>query len=225
MSGDLHAGTRVVEADVAQQLGTSRAPVREAMQALEQEGLLEALPRGGMLISTFTGSDAWEIYTLRAALEGEAVRLMLPNLKAQETGELRRLIEAMRRPRRSDEAKSLPSLDVQFHERLVAMSGNRRLALSWGRMMSQIQLLIRQAKLPYLDDPNYVADRHDQIVNALLTRDEATAIATVNEHIRTVGEEMRETLDRGRRDVVEDASGRPSPTIAGDPTATNPTTG
>src|SRR5262245_5448474 len=195
MAGDLHAGTRLVEAEVAQQLGTSRAPVREAMQALEQEGLLVALPRGGMLIPTFTGKDAWEIYTLRAALEGEAVRLMLPNLKSEELSVLRRLIEAMRRPRARDEAPPLSSLDVQFHEQLVAMSGNQRLARSWGRMMSQIQLLIRQANLPYLDDPHYVGDRHGQIVKALLTRDEAIAISTVNEHIRSVGEEMRRALD------------------------------
>ena len=201
MTGELPAGTRLVEADVAQQLGTSRAPVREAMQALEQEGLLVAIPRGGMLIPTFTGRDAWEIYTLRAALEGEAVRLMLPNLKSQDFTELRSLIEAMRRPRRGTDAPSLSSLDVQFHERLVTMSGNQRLARSWGRMMSQIQLLIRQANLPYLDDPSYVGDRHGQIVKALLTRDEAIAIATVNEHIRSVGEEMRKALDGVTDDV------------------------
>lgn len=206
MEGDLRAGTRLVEADLAQQLGTSRAPVREAMQALEQEGLLVALPRGGMLIPTFTGRDAWEIYTTRAALEAEAVRIMLPNLKSEDIAELRRLTENMR-GQRQHEAQALTRLDVHFHELLVAMSGNRRLAQSWGRMMSQIQLLIRQANLPNLDDPNYVADRHGQILKALLTRDNAIAISTVNEHIRSVGEEMRKTLDRVAEDVAMDASG------------------
>jgi DNA-binding GntR family transcriptional regulator len=224
MAGDLHAGTRLVEADVAQQLGTSRAPVREAMQALEQEGLLVALPRGGMLIPTFTGTDAWEIYTLRAALESEAVRIMLPNLNSHDLAELRRLNDAMRRPRRRDDAPELSSLDVQFHERLVTMCGNRRLARSWGQMMSQIHLLIRQAKLPSLDDPSYVADRHGQIVKALLTGDEAIAIATVNEHIRSVGEEMRQALDSVTHDA-QDASGQASPAIGPDPTSTNLTTG
>lgn len=207
MAGALHPGTRLVEADLAQQLGTSRAPVREAMQALEQEGLLVSLPRGGMLIPIFRGSDAWEIYTLRAALEGEAVRLTLPKLTTDQVKELQELIREMRRPRSEVDVASLTSLDVQFHERLVMMSGNTRLARNWGGMMSQIQLLIRQANLPALDDPAYVADRHAQIISALLTRDEEIAIATVNEHIRSVGEEMRGVLDNNDVETPIDATG------------------
>jgi DNA-binding GntR family transcriptional regulator len=208
MAGDLHPGTRLVEADLAKELGTSRAPVREAMQALEQEGLLVALPRGGLLIPTFRGSDAWEIYTLRAALESEAVRLALPSLASDQVEELQELIHAMRRPHSEVDVAGLTALDVQFHEKLVTMSGNARLARTWGGMMSQIQLLIRQANLPALDDPAYVADRHAQIIRALLTGDEVIAIDTVNEHIRSVGEEMRRVLGTKDVETAIDATGQ-----------------
>lgn len=219
MAGDIHPGTRLVEADLAEQLGTSRAPVREAMQALEQEGLLVALPRGGMLIPTFRGSDAWEIYTLRAALEGEAVRLALPKLASDRMKELQELIHAMRRPHSELEVAGLTALDVQFHERLVTMSGNARLARTWRGMMSQIQLLIRQANLPALDDPAYVADRHAQIIRALLTGDEAIALDTVNEHIRSVGEEMRRVLDATDVETAIDATGHIAPDFSSRPTS------
>jgi DNA-binding GntR family transcriptional regulator len=196
MSGDLRPGIRLVEADLARRLGTSRAPVREAMQTLEREGLLVTLPRGGMLVPTFTARDAWEIYTLRAALETEAVRLLMPRLESKQIQRLKALVGDMRSPRSRSNTTLLTSYDAQFHQALVTMCGNARLARSWVSMMSQIQLLVRQANLPSLDSADYVAQRHELIIEAILTGDEAAVVATINEHIRTVGEEMRQAFER-----------------------------
>jgi DNA-binding GntR family transcriptional regulator len=196
MSGNLEPGIRVVEADLARRLGTSRAPVREAMQMLEREGLLVTLPRGGMFVPTFTPRDAWEIYTLRAALETEAVRLLVRHLEPTQMQRLKRLVADMRSARSRSDTTLLTSYDAQFHQALVTMCGNARLARSWGSMMSQIQLLVRQANLPSLDSADYVARRHELIIDAMETGDEAAVVATVNEHIRSVGEEMRQALHR-----------------------------
>ena len=202
MTGYFAGGARLVEADLAQQLGTSRAPVREAMIALQGEGLLTSLPRVGMVVSQFSDQDAWEIFTLRAALEGEAVRLILSNETEVNLDALRGIVIEIQHFDANRGSGSPTELDVRFHEVLVSICGNQRLATSWKRMMSQIALLVRQSELPAMNDLDYMVRRHRSVIEALESGDVSVALAVIDEHIRSVGEEMRQALRSRSRELA-----------------------
>jgi DNA-binding GntR family transcriptional regulator len=207
LEGQLEPGTRMVEAQIARRLGTSRAPVREAIQALAREGLVEPLPRGGMLVATFTAGDVWEIYTLRAALEAEAIRLLIPALSQAHLLQLRGIVDEMRAQVAAEDVTALASLDVRFHQAIVEMCGNHRLVQVWSSMMSQVQLLLRSEIAQLYADLSVVPAKHQEVLDALSKGDEALATETIDRHIRSVGESLRKRLDARPQPTAQEVGG------------------
>ncbi|MEK7278368.1 MAG: GntR family transcriptional regulator, partial [Chloroflexota bacterium] len=95
-AGVLKPRDRLVEAEIAAQMGISRAPVREAIRLLEQEGFVTTTPRKGTFIVELERQDIEEIYSLRSALEGLAVKMAMPHLDATEMDALESLVNDMR---------------------------------------------------------------------------------------------------------------------------------
>ena len=93
--GDLKPGQRLVESDVAEQMGISRAPVREALRQLETEGLVVSEPHRGTFVAEVSATDLWEIYTLRAAIERLAVRLVTEKASAEMLAQLQQAVADM----------------------------------------------------------------------------------------------------------------------------------
>jgi DNA-binding GntR family transcriptional regulator len=207
LEGQLEPGTRMVEAQIARRLGTSRGPVREAIQALAREGLVEPLPRGGMLVATFSADDVWEIYTLRAALEAEAIRLLMPRLSQTRLRKLQNLIEEMRTQVAGGNVAALAALDARFHQAFVEMSGNHRLVQVWSSMMSQVQLLLRSEIAQLYTDLRIIPERHQEVLEALYKGDERLATETIDRHIRSVGERLRTRL-AARPQTAAEGDGR-----------------
>ena len=88
LNGDLHSGERLKEVEIAEQLGVSRMPVREALFALESEGLLRQEPRKGLTVVEYTEADIKEYYTIREALEVCAIKIVIDKISKQELAEL-----------------------------------------------------------------------------------------------------------------------------------------
>jgi len=136
VSGLVKPGTRLAEAAVASRLGVSRVPVREALVALEREGLVEFTATGRALVKELSPRDFEELFALRLALEPLAARLAAPSLRL-DLRRLRRNVEATRR------ARNLPEItrfDLQFHEIILEASGNRRLLKLWCGLSGELQL-------------------------------------------------------------------------------------
>lgn len=136
VSGQLPSGSRLAEAAVAQRLGVSRVPVREALVLLEREGLVEFTPTGRALVKALSPRDFEELYVLRLTLEPVAARLAAPVLKADS----RRLEKNLAATRRARSLREVTTLDLEFHEMILEASGNRRLLTLWRSLRGELEL-------------------------------------------------------------------------------------
>ncbi len=171
VSGELPSGSRLAEAAVAQRLGVSRVPVREALVRLEREGLVEFTPTGRARVKELSPRDFEEIFALRLALEPLAAKLATPVLRADPV-RLERNIAATRRARSLGD---LTSLDLEFHELILAASENRRLLALWRSLRGELELWLGRLH------------RHHQT----LTRE--TREETVGAHLEIIEGFARET--------------------------------
>jgi len=192
-SGTLKPGDPINEAELARQLGISRAPVREATRILEQQGLLEIVPRKGVCVTDLSAEDLKEVFTLRAVLEGLAVRLAVENGAYDDAAiaELQDLTDQIRTG--TDFLKSLDA-DERFHELLCGKS-NHKLLLG---VLSNLRLKIRQAHISTrLVEENYrqLADRHQAVVDTIIRGDPEAAEQTIKEHVTQAAELRLQSLD------------------------------
>ncbi|HEY8885215.1 MAG TPA: GntR family transcriptional regulator, partial [Chloroflexota bacterium] len=95
ITGAISSGQRINETEIGRQMQISRAPIREAIRVLEQEGLLESVPRRGTFVVSLSSADIEEVYTLRADIEARAIRRALPRLEAEHFEILTSLVDRM----------------------------------------------------------------------------------------------------------------------------------
>jgi DNA-binding GntR family transcriptional regulator len=178
-SGQLPPGTRLRQNDLAQRLGISTTPVREALAWLQAEGLVRIDPHRGALVFHPTVDDVRESYEIRGVLEALAVEKAIPRLSRGRIAELQRLLDRMKKERH--EARWV-NMNNDFHMRLYEASGMRRLC-------SMIQNL-RDSSSTYIhmfaahDLPSHHADvDHQEILDACAAGDVDRARAAVTAHI------------------------------------------
>lgn len=192
LSGQLKPGARLTETELAEQFGTSRGPVREAIRELAREGLVGELARVGAFVSTLTAHDLTEVYDVREGLELIACKHVI----ARATGADLAALEAplVQLERSWDEgATYLESAvhDLAFHRGILALSGNVRMAAIYDQMLAQTMLLLRAAaqESPRLRD-TMRASAHRDILEALLARDEERARSAIADHYRYAEERL-----------------------------------
>jgi DNA-binding GntR family transcriptional regulator len=190
LTGMLAPGERLVEEQLAAQLDVSRAPVREALRMLEYDGLETGLGRRGRFVTLLTAQDAWEVYTLRAALEALAVDVVARDCPPQLLQELQNIVSKMGTAIRQQDRHALSVLDVRFHRTICSTSGHERLLRAWDSMSNQIRLLSQRVIGTQYDELTDVAERHQTLVDVLATRDPAAAMTAVRAHIQSVSERV-----------------------------------
>ena len=174
---------RLSDVTLADQLGMSRTPVRQALERLVQEGLVRADPRRGFWTRTFTAQDIHEIYDLRGALEGLALRLAASRLSQED---LQAHLEALYAVRAELEARPVIrflQVDIRFHTLITRASGNGRLIHSLSLLRSQICLFQVQDTL-YPKRMEIALQDHEQILLALLAGHVDEAAECLARHIR-----------------------------------------
>jgi DNA-binding GntR family transcriptional regulator len=200
-AGQLQQGDRVVEADIAAQMGISRAPVREAIRLLEQEGFVVSIPRKGTFVPKLTRNDIEEIYSLRAALEGLGVELALPRLTDLDLAELERLTQDMCEAADARDMPRLVESDLAFHQRLMCLSGHSRLLQDWLRMGTQLRLFFVMKGRLY-ENPRDVADSHQSVLEALRGRNIEVARRELSQHIIDAGRLVLDSLEQGDEALI-----------------------
>jgi DNA-binding GntR family transcriptional regulator len=191
-SGTLKPGQRLNEQWLSAEMGVSRPPLREAIRVLEQEGLVESIPRRGTFVRSLTGQDILEIYTVRCALEGMAAELAMENSSPEALDQLERMVLHVG----SIPTEQLPSViseDLEFHRQLVRLSGNTRLVNMWEQLAGQIRLALTLVD-PAFFDSEYVEATHHELVKAIRNRD----VEAVRRLIRTllaVGQSLKDRWD------------------------------
>jgi DNA-binding GntR family transcriptional regulator len=180
--------SRIVETQVARELGTSQAPVREALRALQAIGIVELSPFRGARVRRPTRDEILEAYDVRSALEALAARLAVPRLSEVEVGELLGLGEQMEAAARADDGHAVASADAMFHARIVAAARNRTLERTWRSLepysRTYLSLFVPGA------DPTWSAHLHAPILAALRERDVDGVVEALGSHFREAAENM-----------------------------------
>jgi DNA-binding GntR family transcriptional regulator len=174
-------GQRLAEAQLATSLRVSRAPVREALASLEQEGLLSRTLNGGATVAQLSRADIEEICSLRAPLETLAVRMAVAKGTAEDWVELTANIRATEP---ITDPQQLPQKDLEFHETIVRAADHGRLLASWLQLRSQIRLIMVQRNLTDADSRRGTVHGHQELLRALQARDPEQAVAVLDHHLR-----------------------------------------
>jgi DNA-binding GntR family transcriptional regulator len=174
-------GQRLAEAQLATSLKVSRAPVREALASLEQEGLVNRTPSGGTTVAHLSRHDIEEICTLRQPLEVLAVRLAVVRGSDDDWAGLAANIRATEK---ITDPQQLAQMDLEFHEGIVRAAGHGRLLSSWLNLRSQIRLIMVQRNLTDADSRRGTVQGHQELFKAIRAGDADGAVAVLEHHLR-----------------------------------------
>jgi DNA-binding GntR family transcriptional regulator len=186
-AGELQAGARLNEVDLAERLRVSRPPIREALRALEEAGLVRLERNRGMFVREVSETDAVELYQIRAALDDEAGRLLAPRIGENELRELDRMLNELEQCDEGDVNRTFP-LNIAFHDRLVQMTGNAVLLTIYRQVINRMHLLRRRS----FGGGNRASHaEHRAILAGLASRDSAVAARAMRTHVENGFERMR----------------------------------
>jgi DNA-binding GntR family transcriptional regulator len=205
MAGRYPPHSRIVETRVARELGTSQAPVREALRGLEALGVVEILPFRGARVRRPSAAELLEAYVVRSELEALGARLGVPRMTDADLADLEGLGEEMQRAAAVGDRHEVAVADASFHARLLAMSGNATLMRVWRSLepfsRTYITLVAPGA------DAHWTADLHPAILRALRTRDPEQVVAALRRHFDEAGAHLAGGWDDGRPTPTSAARG------------------
>ncbi len=182
LRGELKPGERLMEIHLAQRLGVSRTPVREAIRKLELEGLVKMIPRKGAVVAEITISDLEDVLEVRLALEKLAVRLVCRSITGEQLAQMRRLSDEFKKTLRGSDLAVCAQTDMNFHEAIYNATGNRRLV----QILNNLREQMYRYRMEYLKDRQshgMLVKEHEEILSALEQRDEEKATAVTRGHI------------------------------------------
>jgi len=199
LSGALAPGQRVKERDVAEQMGISTTPVKEALRRLEQEGLVVSQPRRGAVVSTLVEIPVEEIEEIRGTLEAMAARLAATRMTDAELARLQAIVDEMTRLTLEMREPQTRIEDVSVFHQLIR-DGSRNAFIA--RFVETLTPFERVHRPEYLDpdEAKRILREHQAIAAALTVRDAALAERLMAEHFAVASEYWR-TLDAGARPV------------------------
>jgi DNA-binding GntR family transcriptional regulator len=200
IQGKLKPGERLMEIQLAEEMGVSRTPVREAMRKLELEGLIVMVPRKGAYVAGISVKDIVDIFEVRAALESLAAGLAAERITEEELEELERALVQI-----SEAGSNIDAVvrtDTGFHEIIYRASRNQRLL----QIITNLQEHIQRFRTTSLSRPGRTKtaiEEHRQIVEAISERNVELAQALAREHIENAEQSLlsalREATDHAGR--------------------------
>jgi DNA-binding GntR family transcriptional regulator len=191
LNGELAAGERVSEFQLAERFKVSRSPVREALRALDAVGIVEVQPNRGAFVRRIAVEEAFEVYEVRAALFGQAGRLMAERGTDADIKLLRDLHAEMSQAAGAHDFDRYFPLNFRFHELIVDSAGNRTLATQYRMLVKRLRLF-RARNLMFRDTLEVSNREHETIVDAIIRRDAEAAGRACFDHV-----------EQGRRRVME----------------------
>lgn len=182
LDGNLKAGQRLMEVQLAEQLGVSRTPIREAIRKLELEGLVVMLPRKGAYVANMSFKDLIDVLEIRASLEGLAASLASERRRDEDIVELERVAKEFEKSVRETNIDNVLKKDVEFHEKIFIMANNKKLY----QLITSLWEQVHRFRVTYVS--NYEAslslvDEHNRILEAIKEGDSELAKKYATEHI------------------------------------------
>lgn len=182
-----------MELQLAEQMGVSRTPVREAIRKLELEGFVVMVPRKGAYVSDISVKDVVDIFEVRAALEGLAAGLAAERITEDELDELEKCLFEISEVSSKQEIGAVVKVDTQFHEILYRASRNQRLTSIITHLQEQVQRF-RSTSLALPGRTKDAVEEHKKIVEAVSERNVELAQALAREHIENAEQSFLRAL-------------------------------
>jgi DNA-binding GntR family transcriptional regulator len=198
--GKIPPGERMIESTTAEDLKTSRTPVREAFQRLVTDGLVERVPQGGVRVFVTTPQMIKEVYGIRAVLEAYAVDLACDNMDAETLLELNEMARQARRLLSSPEANrpegwsALWRINTSFHETIYRATGSEYLL----KVINQLKDMVMRYRFLSMRKTRIRAwDEHELMIKYFETRDKAKLLALAKAHVEVAASDAIKSLESG----------------------------
>ena len=195
LQGEHAPGSKLVEATIADKLGVSRGPVREAFRMLEEAGLVRTEKNRGVFVRDIPIDEAVEIFDLRAAMDELVGRKLAADITTAQLKEIKALVDAMEKTVKAGDARQYHLLNLKFHDRLVEMAGNSKLTAIYRKLIKELSLFRRLNLADGWLLP-ISAGEHRQIIKAIASGDPEAAGRAMFEHVmaskeRTIANDLR----------------------------------
>ena len=199
LRGDYPEGEPLRQDAIAEELGVSRIPVREALRQLEAEGLVTFSPHRGAVVSTMSLQEIVELFELRAEIESDLVRRAIPHMTAEDRNRAREILSAYELALRTGEVAKWGELNWQFHSTLYAPAGRAFTMGMVSKLHQQSDRYLRM-QLALTHGESRARDEHRAIANAARKGDGKLAAKLMREHILGAGRALVEFLEAHRNE-------------------------
>jgi phosphonate utilization transcriptional regulator len=196
MVGDYLPGAKLNEAALAERLGVSRGPIREAFRMLDEAGLVRTEKNRGVFVRDIPIAEALEIFDVRAAMDEWVGKKLADCIKAEQLKEIKALVAEMEQAVKAQDAHQYHVLNLKFHDRMVEATGNRKLADTYRKLIKELSLFRRQNLADGVLMKKFLAE-HKQIVKAIASGDAVAAGQAMFDHVmqskqRTIDNDLRQ---------------------------------
>lgn len=181
LDGELASGAKLTESTLADQLGVSRGPVREAFRMLEEAGLVRTEKNRGVFVRDVPIDEALEIFEVRAAMDLYVGRKVAQSASAAQVRELRQLVDAMDQAVKAGNARDYHRFNLSFHDRLLELAGNAKLLATYRKLVNELSLFRRQNLTG--ESMAVYSREHRQIVKAIAAGDAEAAGQAMYQHV------------------------------------------
>jgi DNA-binding GntR family transcriptional regulator len=178
--GELAPGDRLVERALAEELGVSRVPVREALNLLKGEGFVQDVPRRGVIVTMLSREDVDDLFEVREALEVQSARLACQRATEEEIASLTDIAARAEQARDQGDAGTMADLNEAFHDAIPRLAHNRTLATTLEPLEGRLHWVLRQNRSPEL-----LLREHSELAAAIADRDVERAADVARRHVET----------------------------------------
>lgn len=182
LTGKLKPGERLMEIQLANKLGVSRTPIREAIRKLELDGLVIMIPRRGAEVAQITLKDLKDVMEVRCALDVLAIELACERMGQEELSTLYHTCENFREAVKTKDTRKIAEADVAFHDAIVLSTQNTRLI----QLVSNLAEQMYRYRFEYLKDASsheMLQQEHMEMYQSIVKKDKVTAASIVRKHI------------------------------------------
>jgi DNA-binding GntR family transcriptional regulator len=193
LSGRAQPGAALLETELAEQLGVSRGPVRDALAVLQREGLVTSRPNKRARVVVLGLRDVEEIYSLRRSMERLAAERAAVHVTDIDLQAMARVLTEMDAALERQDLVELSHLDVGFHDHIYKASGHDRLYRAWADLRSQVTLFLISRNKAAVTSREIVGE-HEVLLRALTARDAQLLVRLTEEHVLSAYERLRDAM-------------------------------
>lgn len=182
LTGELKPGERLMEIHLANQLGVSRTPIREAIRKLELEGLVIMIPRRGAEVAQITEKNLKDVLEVRRALDALCAELACERITEEEKAALKKACDEFEKATVTGDATTIAAADVALHDIIVAATGNQRLI----QLVNNLSEQMYRYRFEYIKEEiehNHLVDEHRMIYESIVRQDKEKAAQAARVHI------------------------------------------